>query len=106
MVLTGELLGCVRRELTVRIHLKSLTTGAPHPAGPQAGMITYKPKPSGYSYAIQTSEGYLGILMSSQGEDASELFVWKWRTSTLRLVCLPFRSSLQTSRLRKRCEEK
>ena len=51
-------------------------------------MVTYTPKPSGYSYAIQTSEGYLGILMSSQGEDLSELLVWEWRTGTLRLVCL------------------
>ncbi|KAM5545949.1 hypothetical protein V8D89_000075 [Ganoderma adspersum] len=74
-----------RRELTVRIHLKSLSTGAPHPAGPQGGMVTYQPKPGRYSYAIQTSEGYLGILTSSQGEDASELLVWEWRTGTLHL---------------------
>ncbi|PIL28992.1 hypothetical protein GSI_09039 [Ganoderma sinense ZZ0214-1] len=74
-----------RPQLTVRIHLKSLSTGAPHPAGPQAGMVTYDPKPSGYSYAIQTSEGYLGIHMSSQGEDASELLIWEWRTGRLHL---------------------
>ncbi len=90
----------------MRIHLKSILTGAPHPAGPEAGMVTYKPKPGGYSYAIQTAEGCLGILMSSQGEDVTELLVWDWRTGTLRLVRLSTRFSLEASRFGRRSDKK
>ena len=92
--------------LTVHIHLKSLSTGAPHPAGPQGGKITYNPKPGDYSYAIQTSEGYLGTLMSSREEDASELFIWEWRTGTLHLVRLSSSSCIASSRSKIHTEEK
>ncbi|KAI1790833.1 hypothetical protein LXA43DRAFT_1061804 [Ganoderma leucocontextum] len=59
---------------------RSLSTGAPYPDGPTTAMLTHKPKQGGYSYAIQTSEGYLGILMASQQfGDPSELLIWEWR---------------------------
>ncbi|KAI1790837.1 hypothetical protein LXA43DRAFT_1095058 [Ganoderma leucocontextum] len=70
-----------RSQLTCRIHLRALSTGAPHP-GPIMAMLTHKPKPGGYSYAIQISEEYLGIVMMC--ENNKELLIWEWKVGTLR----------------------
>ena len=51
-------------------------------------MLTHEPEPGVYSYEIQTSEGYLGVLISSQElGDPSELVIWDWKTGKLHLVC-------------------
>ena len=53
-------------------------------------MLIHEPEPGNYSYAIQITEGTLGVLMSSMDfGDPSELLVWNWETGQLRLVRFP-----------------
>ena len=73
-------------ELSCRVHLRSLATGAPHPAGPKSGMIIHTLPAGHYAYTIQTSEDSLGLLISSLEDLAYELIIFNWNTGAVRLV--------------------
>ena len=68
------------------MHLRSLASGKVHPQAPKSGMKTHKMRPGQYSYAIQTSEDYLGLLIQNFQQGESELLVWNWKNGTERLV--------------------
>ncbi|KAI0767461.1 hypothetical protein C8Q74DRAFT_1355564 [Fomes fomentarius] len=69
--------------LFIRVHLKSITDGAVHPAAVKGGVLIHTaPRPGDHSYAIQTSEDLLGLLVHDEME---ELLVWNWKTGSLLL---------------------
>lgn len=73
-----------RDTLFIRVHLKSITNGAVHPAAVKGGVLVHTARhPGRHSYAIQTSEDLLGLLVRGELE---ELLVWNWKTGSLRLV--------------------
>ncbi|KAM5538766.1 hypothetical protein V8D89_007488 [Ganoderma adspersum] len=72
-----------RSEFMCRIHLKALSTGAPHPAGPMEGTLTHNYKLRSHSYSTQMSDNHLGILMVYAG--CIGLLVWDWKIGA---VCL------------------
>ena len=70
-----------------RIHLKTLSTGTPHPAGPREGTLTHKYKLRSYLHSIQTSDNHLGILTVCA--ESNDLVVWNWKIGTVCLVRPP-----------------
>ncbi|RPD61706.1 hypothetical protein L226DRAFT_485162 [Lentinus tigrinus ALCF2SS1-7] len=72
-------------DLLSRVHLRSLVSGKIHPHAPKGGMLMHKLRPGQYSYTIQTSEDFLGLLIQSFELGESELLIWNWKSGTLRL---------------------
>ncbi|KAI0752690.1 hypothetical protein C8Q80DRAFT_1217173 [Daedaleopsis nitida] len=69
--------------LHCRVHLRSLQTGAVHPAA-KGGILEHTPLRIGHdSYTIQTSENLLGLLV--EGDEERELLIWDWQTGALRM---------------------
>ncbi|KAI0356942.1 hypothetical protein OH77DRAFT_183926 [Trametes cingulata] len=66
--------------MTCSVHLRSLETGEPHRAAPRPAVVSHLPQVREYSYAIQVSESYLGVLMTSHDGDHSEMLIWNWKT--------------------------
>ncbi|KAI0372456.1 hypothetical protein BV20DRAFT_940120 [Pilatotrama ljubarskyi] len=69
-----------RTGMSCSVHLKSLTTGQPHPAAPRPALVAHVPQRGHYTYAIQVSESYVGILMTNHDGDHAELLIWNWKT--------------------------
>ena len=70
-----------------RIHLKTLSTGTPHPAGHREGTLKHKYKLRSYLHSIQTSDNHLGILTVCA--ESNDLVVWNWKIGTVCLVRPP-----------------
>lgn len=75
-----------RSEMFSRVHLRSLATGKIHPDAPKTGMLVHQLRPERYSYTIQTSEDFLGLLIQGPEEVACELLIWNWKSGALRIV--------------------
>ncbi|KAH9927976.1 uncharacterized protein BXZ73DRAFT_48599 [Epithele typhae] len=61
------------------VHLLTLS-GANHPAAPKGATLVHPLKLGGYSYAIQTSQHLLGVLITSDEAQFVELLIWNWKT--------------------------
>ncbi|EJF56105.1 hypothetical protein DICSQDRAFT_94010 [Dichomitus squalens LYAD-421 SS1] len=72
-------------EVTCRVHLRSLSTGAPHPAASKTGILTPCLPEGRCTYTIQTSEDNLGLLISGLDELIYKLVIFNWKTGALRL---------------------
>ncbi|TCD69894.1 Amino-acid acetyltransferase, mitochondrial [Steccherinum ochraceum] len=68
------------------IHLRSMTTGKPHPHAPKLAELKHIASARNYSFAIQTSGDYLGILFESADENDNELVVWNWKSGVVEMV--------------------
>ncbi|RDX52578.1 hypothetical protein OH76DRAFT_168578 [Lentinus brumalis] len=81
-------------EMFSRVHLRSLATGKIHPDAPKTGMLVHQLRPERYSYTIQTSEDFLGLLIQGPEEAACELLIWNWKSGALRIhLCGEFMPS-------------
>lgn len=49
-------------------------------------MLSHYPDGDNFTYAIQVSTDFLGVLFISSDEHQSELVVWNWKAGTLVLV--------------------
>lgn len=70
------------------LHLRTLTTGKPHPAAPKPATFSYVGKGASYTFTIQTCGKFLGVLFEcpvERGSD-SELLIWNWKTGSTELV--------------------
>ncbi|KDQ30956.1 hypothetical protein PLEOSDRAFT_1075174 [Pleurotus ostreatus PC15] len=66
-----------------QVHLKSLTTGKPHPLAPNSGVLSFTKvgRDLPVSLTVQISGTQLAILFHSLAEDAeNELVIWNWHT--------------------------
>ncbi|KAI0649960.1 hypothetical protein C8Q79DRAFT_941783 [Trametes meyenii] len=70
---------------TCSVHLRTLSTGEPHPAAPRPAVLTHTPQEGRYSYTIQIAEDFVAILMTCGDADHSELLIWNWKTGQRRL---------------------
>ncbi|KAH9950441.1 hypothetical protein B0H21DRAFT_535054, partial [Amylocystis lapponica] len=62
------------------IHLRALDTSVSYPASPQPSVLEHSPDGDNYSYVIQISAQYLGVLFVSGDENKRELVIWNWKT--------------------------
>ncbi|KAI0719847.1 hypothetical protein C8T65DRAFT_635381 [Cerioporus squamosus] len=76
------------------LHLKSLQTGASHPAALESAVLMHRTLLGAFTPFIQIAGDYLGILLSDVFRDPSELLVWNWQTgeSKLHVLGLDFSS--------------
>ncbi|TFK86727.1 hypothetical protein K466DRAFT_492258 [Polyporus arcularius HHB13444] len=69
------------------LYLKSLLTGAPHPAAVGSAVLRHQTFLRPHMYIIQIAGDHLGtLLLSRTPGDPSELLIWNWRTGHCRLV--------------------
>ncbi|KAI0672339.1 hypothetical protein C8Q78DRAFT_1026481 [Trametes maxima] len=71
--------------MTCAVHLRTLSTGDPHPAAPRPAVVTHSPQLGRYTHTIQIVEDFVAILMTCGDADHSELLVWNWKTGQRRL---------------------
>ncbi|THG94950.1 hypothetical protein EW026_g6612 [Hermanssonia centrifuga] len=70
-----------------RVHLRTLSSGQPHPKACNPAVISHAPDGENFSFAIQIADEYLAILFIASGEDSrSELIVWNWRTGNVEMA--------------------
>lgn len=69
----------------IQIHLRSLFTGASHPAAHDPAVLTHTPEGIRHSFTIQISSVFLGILFESRDELYHELVIWNWQTGAIEM---------------------
>ncbi|CCM05194.1 uncharacterized protein FIBRA_07403 [Fibroporia radiculosa] len=67
---------------TIHVHLRTLSTGTPHPAGPSTALLVHTTNSSDH-YAIQISGDFLGILFIGHEQFPDDCLIWNWKTGTL-----------------------
>lgn len=68
------------------IHLRSLSTGATHPATVDPAYVSHRPEGASHSFAIQSCGDYVGVLFTSLDDSRNELVIWNWKTGDRKLV--------------------
>ncbi|KAG1871004.1 hypothetical protein C8R48DRAFT_770604 [Suillus tomentosus] len=82
---------------SIRIHLRSLTTGDRHRLAPQPAILVHdlNVRHARATYTLRVCDNLLGILFTLQDEDADpELTIWDWSTGKVILTC--FSSEIAT----------
>ncbi|TFK36862.1 hypothetical protein BDQ12DRAFT_633178 [Crucibulum laeve] len=71
---------------THRIHLRSLSTAGQHPSA-RTPVLTHiqDERDAGYSYTIQISGDYVGILFNTMLTGENELLIWNWKKGILEI---------------------
>ncbi|PFH54809.1 hypothetical protein AMATHDRAFT_134646 [Amanita thiersii Skay4041] len=76
-------------DLNYRIHLRTLSTGAPHPLAPEPHALTHAKRPAVHgSCSIQTCDDILGIIFDCHEFGETELVIWNWKTGQILLNVL------------------
>ncbi|KZT05998.1 uncharacterized protein LAESUDRAFT_680684 [Laetiporus sulphureus 93-53] len=70
---------------SIHVHLRVLATGAFHPAAPHPATLSHSPQGDQYSYEIQVSLDFLGILFVCEDRVHHELVIWNWKTGAHQL---------------------
>ena len=73
-----------------RFHLRTMSTGGPHPKAPDPPVISYPQlvQDAHVSYAIQISAQHLGIFFNSHEHQENELTVWEWTSGIIETVSI------------------
>ncbi|KAH8102076.1 hypothetical protein BXZ70DRAFT_1016170, partial [Cristinia sonorae] len=75
------------------VHIRSLSSGGPHPSAQKSGVLRYKHSLQGHRFILNIIAKYLGVLFVN--EDMSrKLVVWDWKRD---VVVMEFYSDVQCS---------
>lgn len=81
----------LRCSVLYRMHVLELFTGQKHPDTTSTGVVDHSAGDNHFSFAIQISGQYVGVMFISHDVHDNQLLVWNWRTGATELVSITHR---------------
>ncbi|TFK56597.1 hypothetical protein OE88DRAFT_1730069 [Heliocybe sulcata] len=72
-------------EKSIRVHLRALSTGEPHPLTSEPAMVVRGVDELPTSYLIQICGDYVGVCFIDLTIDGPDLKIWNWKTRQLKM---------------------
>ncbi|KZT30761.1 hypothetical protein NEOLEDRAFT_1054001 [Neolentinus lepideus HHB14362 ss-1] len=76
----------IRNERSIRVHLRTLSTGEPHPSTSQPAIVSHSVDEFPPSYQIQICGDYIGVCSMGSVTGVSRLAIWNWKMRQLQMT--------------------